>query len=123
MVMSKRYGGGVTVRTPSFAVTGRPRRDSASSHCCCVRGMPITLAARATRRLTGFGSGSFTRWSSMGPASPPQISMMSRVMCSMCSTVWLGSTPRSKRCPASVEKLKRRERPWMACGHQNAAST
>ena len=34
-----------------------------------------------------------------------------------------GSTPRSKRWPASVEKLKRRERPATASGHQNAAST
>ena len=35
----------------------------------------------------------------------PQMAMISWLMCSMCSTVWLGSTPRSKRWPASVEKL------------------
>ena len=45
------------------------------------------------------------------------------VMRSMCSTVRAGSTPRSKRWPASVAKLKRRERPATASGHQNAAST
>ena len=37
--------------------------------------------------------------------APPQISTISCVMRSMCSTVVAGSTPRSKRWPASVEKL------------------
>ena len=40
-----------------------------------------------------------------GPARPPQISRISREMYSMCSTVVEGSTPRSKRWAASVEKL------------------
>ena len=83
-------------------------------------------AGKSHLNVTGLGTGSLTRWSSMGPqavSAVPQMSMMSCEMRSMCSTVWLGSTPRSKRCPASVEKLKRRERPAMALGHQNAAST
>ena len=100
MVMSKRNDGGVTVSVPSPCTTGRPRRCKASAHCACVSGMPMTLAARATRSVTGWGAGRFTAWSSMGPqavSGVPQMSMTSWVMRSMCSTVRLGSTPRSNR--------------------------
>ena len=121
--MSKRQLGGVTVRRPSLSVKAKPSRVNTCAHCAALIGMPMTLAARSARKVTGAGCGRLTCWSSMGPASPPQMSMISRVMCSMCSTVDPGSTPRSKRCPASVLKLNRRDRPAIASGHQNAAST
>ena len=108
MRMSKRYTGGVTVMAPSPSVKGKPRRRNTSAHCACESGMPITLAARATRSVTGAGLGMLGCWSSMGPtcnSGVPQISAMSWVMRSMCATVSSGSTPRSKRWPASVAKL------------------
>jgi hypothetical protein len=57
------------------------------------------------RSFTGAGVGMLTTWSSTGPqrvSLPPQIATISAVMRSMCSTVVAGSTPRSKRCRASV---------------------
>ena len=78
------------------------------THCACVSGMPMTLAARATRSVMASGAGMLGCWSSMGPhcvSGVPQMSMMSCVMRSMCATVSEGSTPRSKRWPASVAKL------------------
>ena len=123
---SKRKDGGNTVSTPSACDTSSPKRCKASKHWDCVSGMPMILAARATRNCTGVRAGMAGCWSSTGPhvvSAVPQISRIRRVMCSMCSTVDAGSTPRSKRWPASVEKLKRRERPAIALGHQNAAST
>jgi hypothetical protein len=85
----------------------------------------MTFWARAVRIVTGARSGMLTIWSSIGETSVcvvPQISTISAVMRSRCSVVVAKSTPRSKRCAASVEKLKRRARPWIAFGHQNAAS-
>ena len=123
MARSKRQGGGVTVSRPGASVNASPSRVNTSAHCAWLSGMPITLAARATRSVTAALTGRLTHWSSIGPASPPQMSMMNWVMRSRCSTVDDGSTPRSKRWPASVLKLKRRERPATAAGHQNAAST
>ena len=124
--MSKRQLGGTTSISPGRLVDSKPRRAITFSQSACVTGMPITLAARATRKVTGASSGSAVIWSSIGPqrvSAPPQISRISDVNRSMCSTVVAGSTPRSKRWPASVEKWKRRERPATASGHQNAAST
>ena len=66
---------------------------------------PMILRARAVRIDTGARSGRRATWSSIGPAWPPQMSRISRVRYSMCSTVVAGSTPRSKRAPASVAKL------------------
>ena len=93
--------GAVSLMTPSLAtVAGKPRPFSASSTCCWVTGMPMTLAARATRSCTVLGAGILGFWSSMAPtwvSGVPQISSTSAVMRSMCSVVNSGSTPRSKR--------------------------
>ena len=126
MRRSKRQLGGSTVIVRARGVQAKPRRSITASHSACVTGMPMTLAARSTRSVTGPASGSVDDLVVDRPervSLPPQISTISAVMRSMCSTVVAGSTPRSKRCPASVEKLKRRERPATASGHQNAAST
>ena len=53
--------------------------------------------------LIRFGSRAFV--STVGPGSPPQISRTRRVARSMPSTLLLKSTPRSKRCEASLVKL------------------
>ncbi len=124
---SKRNDGGVTTNdwsSPCASRTcSRPRRPNTSAISSAAIGTPITLRARETRIRTGLRSGSAVIVSSIGPGLPPQIARTSAVMRSMCSTVVAKSTPRSKRCPASVVKLKRRARPWIAAGHQNAAST
>ena len=99
---SKRQLGGVTVSTPGASAYGKTKRVKTAAHCACVTGMPMTLAARAERNATGLHSGKASTWSSIGPAEPPQMSITNCVMRSMCSTVQAGSTPRSKRCPASV---------------------
>ncbi len=125
--MSKRCGGGVTTNASAAPSPSRtapsPRRAKIEAISSAAIGMPITLRARAILMRTGRRSGRRVTWSSTGPGSPPQIASTSAVMRSMCATVVAKSTPRSKRCPASVVKLKRRARPAIAAGHQNAAST
>ena len=86
----------------------------------------MIFSARLMRMATGACEGICACWSEIGPQAVlgvPQISMMSWVIRSKCATVVAGSTPRSNRWPASVEKLKRRERPAIDLGHQKAAST
>ena len=122
---SNRNDGGVTVMTPGVSETDNPKHLSAWPMRSCDKGIPITLTARATRKLTGLIAGMLTCWSSIGPhnvCGVPQISITNCVMRSMCSTVSCGSTPRSNRWPASVEKLNRRDRPAIDAGHQKAAS-
>ena len=67
--------------------------------------MPMTFCARATRMRTGLRFGSRATLSTVGPGSPPQMSRIRRVARSMPSTLLSKSTPRSKRCEASLEKL------------------
>ena len=92
---------------PSPGATSKPSRDSAPAHCACVSGMPITFAARATRSVTGSRSGMAGCWSVTGPkavSGVPQISATRPLMRSICASAIAGSTPRSKRWPASVAK-------------------
>ena len=68
------------------------------------RRQEIDVPAQAYCTSAGFqtGCGTFPIQVLYGT---PQISRISRVRYSMCSIVVDGSTPRSKRCEASVEKL------------------
>ena len=90
--------------TPSASDTGKPRRFR-RPHCACVSGMPMTLAARATRSAQAelLADAPLVVYRAASCLGVPQMSITSWVMRSMCSTVRLGSTPRSKRWPASVE--------------------
>jgi hypothetical protein len=88
--MSKRYDGAVTWNRPSSRVNGSCRRVKMSATMSSVTGTPMTFAARAVRSVTGLRCGRFGAWSSIGPtlvSAVPQISTISDVMRSMCSTV------------------------------------
>ena len=108
---SKRQLGGVTVIVPSPCVLQpqtaedvdalRLRSAACRSPWLRARRARSPVALRQVQRLVVDRARRRRR----------RCRMISRVMRSMCSTVSAGSTPRSKRCPASVAKLKRRERP------------
>jgi len=53
MRRSKRQLGGRTSISPGRLAKSKPRRAMTRSQSACVTGMPITLAARATRSVTG----------------------------------------------------------------------
>ena len=53
--------GGVTVNTPSCSVKLSPRRVKTLRQSSALIGMPMTLAARATRSCTGLRTGMLTR--------------------------------------------------------------
>ena len=95
----------MTVNDPSSSreLEAQARKTDAISLAAI--GTPITFCARATRIVTGLRFGSRATRSTVGPGSPPQISRISRVARSMPSTLLAKSTPRSKRCEASLVKL------------------
>ena len=84
-----------------FAVLMLGGREVASGD----RTVPADCSRRVQRIVTGARPGRASTVSSTGPGCPPQMSSIRRVMYSMWSTVVAKSTPRSKRCAASVEKL------------------
>ncbi|CFW50628.1 Uncharacterised protein [Bordetella pertussis] len=81
--MSKRYDGGVTTKSSPCSWNGRPRRVKICATSARSTATPSTRWQRASRMRTG----RLTHWSSTGPACPPQMSRMSRVISSMCSGI------------------------------------
>ncbi len=86
--------------------------------------MPSTRTMRARRSAIGAGADrcSSNSASTTGPARPPASSSTNRVASSNAGRGSAGSTPRSKRWPASVCRPSLRPRPMIAAGAKCAAS-
>ena len=124
MRISKRCEGAAT-RQPSATVS-TVALIAPSTACTSSSGTeaPSRRASRSRRSRTK-GAARVPQNSStcMGPALPPPHSRISAVARSSAATGKPGSTPRSKRCAASVNNPKRRDPAAMICGCQCAASS
>jgi len=126
--MSKRCGGRRT-RHPSAVVSTPPvTAPRSASTFASGTTAPSKLERRLRRKLTHSRdppcpASPSARVTCAGPASPPAICSSSAVARSSASAGRVGSTPRSKRCAASVNRPSRRARPATASGAKCAASS
>ncbi len=115
--------------TSASWVASSSESDCRSAASDCLSGvmsmsMPSTRAARAVRRFTvaRFGKWSADSDSTTGPGWPPQMERISPAARAIALRVLPKSTPRSKRCDASLENPKLRALPATASGANQAAS-
>ncbi len=124
MAISKRRLGAVTLQPSAAGATPMPSARRMRSTSASSMRIPSTRAMRSRRsRIVAATGRSASRTASVtGAGTPPARSSTRRVAYSIAMRGSCGSTPRSKRCPASVCRPSLRPRPMIAAGAKCAAS-